>query len=145
MQSPSSSRRPNRRGGDWLDHWTYATHNTYQVLWYCPPGGDIRVDKCGNRPALQEYCKKQRKPYPEKFFTFNARDVRPSWTRVADADEEQENSSGDCSVGAGGGGSESACSLSPVVGKVRMCLAESGPIHMKQPVMRLLCSSMLSL
>lgn len=114
MLSPSSRRRQSRRGGD----WTYAADGAGQVLWYCPPGGNIQVDRCGNRVALQKYFSKQGKPYPSEMFTFKAGDVPPSWIQVAaEADGEDEQESGGS---AGVGGSERVRSLSPAVGKVRM-------------------------
>lgn len=121
MQSPSSSRRQSRRGGD----WTFATdNNTGEVLWYCPPGGD---DKFGNRVQLQAYFSKRGKPYPRELFTFRGGDVPPSWIRVeAEGDDhgEEEQDSGGAGAGAGAvdagaGWSERTCSSPPVAGKVR--------------------------
>ena len=123
MQSPSSSRRQSRRGGD----WTFATdNNTGEVLWYCPPGGD---DKFGNRVQLQAYFSKRGKPYPRELFTFRGGDVPPSWIRVeAEGDDhgEEEQDSGGAGAGAGAGAvdagagwSERTCSSPPVAVKVR--------------------------
>ena len=83
MQSPSSSRRQSRRGGD----WTFATdNNTGEVLWYCPPGGD---DKFGNRVQLQAYFSKRGKPYPSELFPFRGGDVPPSSEAQANGDGEE--------------------------------------------------------
>lgn len=119
MLSPSSSRRRSRRGGD----WTYGTDNTGQVLWYCPPGGNIRNDRCGGRVHLQEYYKKKGQPYPSEMFTFKLEDVPPTWIQInaeGDRVERENGGSAGARVGAGAGGNEETLSLPPAVGEVRM-------------------------
>lgn len=102
MQAPSSSRRQSRRGND----WAYGTYGD-QVVWVCPPGGNIRTDKCGNKPQLQDYFLEQGKSPPEGLFTFgdlNAGNVPQSWRRVAvqaDGEEEEENGSSGAGIAAG--------------------------------------------